>query len=166
MAYPAQAKRRKVLEYLYRKLNEMRANSKSRTWIILKKKINGDVILKDLKPKEVVNERLGLSGGELKSIITELRSEGFLRAKEDRAFGSNWWIYHLTDAGLREIGELSDPQAELMQRLDLAIVQIQLDQRLSETQKRQTINWLEEGKLVARTLTIDAIKAIVAGAIL
>jgi hypothetical protein len=67
---------------------------------------------------------------------------------------------------MREIGELPDPHAELMQRLDLAILQIQQDQRLSEAQKRQTISWLEEGKIVARTLTIDALKAMLAGTIL
>jgi hypothetical protein len=72
-------------------------------------------------------------------------------------------VWHLTDAGLREIGQLPDPHAELMQRLDLAILQIQQDTRLSEPQKQQTINWLEEGKIVARTLTIEAI---IAGAIL
>jgi hypothetical protein len=55
---------------------------------------------------------------------------------------------------------------QLIQSLDLAILQIQQDPRLSQSQKQQTINWLEEGKIVARTLTIDAIKAILAGAIL
>ena len=121
--------------------------------------------------KEVVNEQLGLRPYEFHGLIRELTSEGYLRASLAHSLGNEYWmIYHLTDAGLREIGELPDPHTELLQqlmeRLDLAIEQIHQDQRLSEPQKQQSINWLEEGKIVARTLTIDAIKAIIAGAIL
>ena len=77
-----------------------------------------------------------------------------------------WTIRHLTDKGLREIGELPDPPLELMQRLDLAIQQIQQDPRLGEPQKRRAINWLREGTTIAGTLPVDAIKAILVGAVL
>jgi hypothetical protein len=128
-----------------------------------------------------IAEELGLDAAECISLIETLATTGYLggyrrpvgrpnargyiedldREKENQTR----WISHLTDSALREIGELPDPHADLMQRLDVAILQIQQDQRLNETQKRQTISWLEEGKIVARTLTIDAIKAILAGAV-
>jgi hypothetical protein len=43
---------------------------------------------------------------------------------------------------------------------------IKHDYRLTDAEKRQKINWLQEGTIIARTLSIDAIKAIIAGAIL
>jgi hypothetical protein len=151
MEYPVQTQRRKLLEYLQRRRGEEVV-----------------VSLTDTEGKE----ELGLGRREYLSLIRELRDEGYIAARyvQDTGvfgFGSfyGWRITHLTDKGLRELGELPDPHFELMQRLDLAIQQIQHDPRLSEPQKQQTINWLEEGKLVARALTIDAIKAILAGAI-
>jgi hypothetical protein len=165
MEYPVQTERRKVLEYLYRKLIE--AHAKGHTVFPLKATSN-KVVTYGWKPKEVIHERRGLSVSELASIIRALLDEGYITAHlaVGPFGGEKYSIRHLTDLGLREIGELPDPHAELMQRLDLAILQIKQDQRLSEPQKQQTINWLEEGKIVARTLTIDAIKVILAGAIL
>jgi hypothetical protein len=120
---------------------------------------------------EVVNYELGFGPRQFENFLRELRDEGYIAAELKEPgllFGSYniWTIRHLTDKGLREIGELPDPHFELMQRLDLAIQQIQQDPRLSERQKRQAVNWLQEGTVIARTLTIDAIKAILIGAIL
>jgi hypothetical protein len=122
---------------------------------------------------ESIASRLGLSAPECVNLLETLESAGYI---EMITFPIRNWkrvprlephrISHLTDKGLREIGELPDPHYELMQRLDLAIQQIQQDPRLSEPQKRQAINWLQEGTTIARTLTIDAIKAILVGAIL
>jgi hypothetical protein len=72
-------------------------------------------------------------------------------------------VEFITDAGLREIGELPDPQVQLTQRFDAAIEAIQRDRSIPEVEKKPKIDWLEEGKIVARTLTIDAIKAILIG---
>jgi hypothetical protein len=116
---------------------------------------------------EVVSRQLGLSDADALGLLRELIQGGYVNARyENQRWPTSppiYTVWHLTDAGLREIGQLPDPHAELMQRLDLAILQIQQDTRLSEPQKQQTINWLEEGKIVARTLTIEAI---IAGAIL
>jgi hypothetical protein len=119
---------------------------------------------------EAVNYALGFRPKEFNDAIRELRDEGYIAAVlvETGLITSYdvWTIRHLTDKGLREIGELPDPPLELMQRLDLAIQQIQQDPRLSEPQKRQAINWLQEGTTIAETLPIDAIKTILVGAIL
>ena len=72
----------------------------------------------------------------------------------------------VTEAGLIVIGELPDPQAQLIRGFESAIEAIKHDYRLTEAEKRQKINWLQEGTIIARTLSMDAIKAILAGAIL
>jgi hypothetical protein len=131
-----------------------------------------------------ITEELGLGAAECISLIETLATTGYLggyrepihieRSSRDNKRilvdhgkeNQRRWISYLTDLALREIEELPDPHTELMQRLDLAILQIQQDSRLSAPQKRQAINWLQEGTVLARTLSIDAIKAILVGAIL
>ena len=162
MEYPVQTQRRKVLEYLHR-----RRRGKELKLEVRDRRVE---VFGSMGSGEVVNYELGFGPRQFDNFLRELRDEGYIAAELKEPglfFGSYniWTIRHLTDKGLREIGELPDPHFELMQRLDLAIQQIQQDPRLSETQKQQTINWLEEGKIVARTLTLDAIKAILAGAI-
>jgi hypothetical protein len=43
---------------------------------------------------------------------------------------------------------------------------IKRDNRLTDAENRQKINWPQESTIIARTLSIDAIKVILAGAIL
>jgi hypothetical protein len=52
-----------------------------------------------------------------------------------------------------------------MERLQAAIEAIQSGNRLSEDEKQRKIDWLEEGKLLARTVTTEAIKALILGAV-
>jgi hypothetical protein len=47
--------------------------------------------------------------------------------------------------------------------LEAAIQEIKTDNRLTEAEKKREIDWLEEGKLLARSLTTDAVKAILRG---
>jgi hypothetical protein len=75
-------------------------------------------------------------------------------------------VTFVTEAGLVVIGELPDPQAQLISGFEAAIEAIKYDRSLTDREKRQKINWLQEGTVIARTLSMDAIKAILAGAIL
>ena len=69
----------------------------------------------------------------------------------------------ITEAGLRKIGALPDPQQQFMEGLEAAIQALREDDTLTHAEKKRSIDWLEEGKLLARTLTSESIKAIVRG---
>src|SRR5215210_2112472 len=63
------------------------------------------------------------------------------------------WVNFVTEAGLVYIGELPDPQAQLIRGFEAAIEAIKHDRSLTDREKRQKINWLQEGTVIARTLS-------------
>ena len=162
MGYSVRTKRRKVLDYLHRRRRGRELELQVRDGAV--------VVHGGMYSGEAVNYALGFRPKEFNDVIRELRDEGYIAAvlTETGLISSYdvWTIRHLTDKGLREIEELPAQSLELVQRLDLAIQQIQQDPRLGEAQKRRAINWLREGTTIAGTLPVDAIKAILVGAVL
>jgi hypothetical protein len=69
-------------------------------------------------------------------------------------------VEYLTEKGLREIGELPDPREELLLGLEAAIASLGEDPRLSEEEKRQKIDWLQQIVDAGRDLTVEGIKAL------
>jgi hypothetical protein len=178
MEYPVQVRRRKMLEYLYKTLDQRHRAPRNAHEVLnpglsLRIEHYGAMLDEGTSPQQYLAQQLSdqvglnLHAAEIRHLIEVLHGEEYIAAdyRQSLLSDARYYIKYLTDKGLREIGQLPDPHAELMQRLDLAIQQIQQDPRLSAHQKRQAINWLQEGTTIARTLTIDAIKVILAGVI-
>jgi DNA-binding transcriptional ArsR family regulator len=167
--FPEQEKMRRVLKYIYDELKrggKLKLKNQFRT----KKRrfsqsVKTEVGHYNEKTGENVTENLGLAHRELSHTLDRLTDGGYVRRNRSGGRGKQeGWEYTLvTEKGLRLIGELPDPQDQLIQRFETAIYVIEHDDRLTEAEKKREIDWLEEGKLLARSLTTDAIKAILRG---
>jgi hypothetical protein len=112
-------------------------------------------------------EELGFGGGETVSLFRWAEAAGYMRP----GYGSGGreadtpiaFLEYLEPEGYALIGELPDPQEKLILGLDAAIRAIQQDPTMDPGEKQRKIDWFEEFKIVARTLTIDTAKAVLRG---
>jgi hypothetical protein len=172
--YPERTKRIKMLRFLLDELRKAYSRGEGRLALIyhgLKKGYNtGDVTIEATGVS--IPRLLGLSAPECASLLGQLHDQEYIALALPEDAEDEWQerdpfrLYYLTDKGLREIGELPDPQAQLIQGFEAAIEAIKYDRSLTDREKRQKINWLQEGTVIARTLSMEAIKAILAGAFL
>jgi hypothetical protein len=182
--YPERTKRIKMLRLLQDELQRAFADGRTQLFVtkieqLADKRMFGEDIpyaLLDLgihggsTPRPRVADSLGLSPAECVNLFQALGRNGYIDIHYARdpqlplsypPLGIDF--YGLTDLGLREIGELPDPEREFMERLDATIQAIREDVNLTESEKQEKIDWLEEGKLLARTLTTEAIKLLLLG---
>jgi hypothetical protein len=170
MDYPEQEKMHRVLKYLYDELKERgslplryRFRAKKR---LITRSVKEEQGIYDRRTGENILEKLGLPLSEFLNTVKRLREAGYISANwgDAQVYGFYFLdITLVTEKGLRLIGELPNPQDQLIQRFETAIYVIENDDRLTETEKKREIDWLEEGKLLARSLTTDAVKALLRG---
>jgi hypothetical protein len=87
-----------------------------------------------------IPSQLGLNAPECKNLLSQLSSEGYIRLyrqniERSRQEKERYAMPYLTDKGLRELGELPDPQAQLIQGFDAAIEAIKRDRSLPDAEK-------------------------------
>jgi len=159
MSYPAFDNQRAMLDAINRRLKESQGR--------------GELAL-DLWFHDVLNtaDELSIPQAEGAAIVQRLYREEFLEGKLGQGYKqgsgasvpfSRLKVEYLTSKGMQEIGEFPDPQQRLILGFDAALRTIRQDNSISEEEKKRKIDWFEEAKFVARTLTIDAAKAVFRG---
>ncbi len=113
-----------------------------------------------------VADLLGMSGGETVGLLRRLGYDGYVRVDfgRSRSFGRAR-VESLTDKGMREIGELPDPQERFLLGLEAAIRAIREDESIPGPGRSRRIDVLEEAKQIGRPLAVDIIKAMFRGEI-
>jgi len=168
MEYPQQAKIHGMIELLHRGLCEVweRGGSELRVEYSGSRHSTGVYIGRRHATGSSVAKRLGVSGGEALALFRYVCNQGYVVL----APGSNLSnqadsvpIQYIAPAGLLEIGELPDPHARFVAGLEAAIQAIREDARMPEEEKQRGIDWMEEGKQVARPLAVEVIKAMFRG---
>ena len=96
-------------------------------------------------------EREGLSGARALHLFKELVEEGCIALTKPLGHGSQrlpWLVASpqlLTKKGLLEIGELPDPDQELIRAFREARERIRHDPNIPEPQKRSWLEWVDRG---------------------
>lgn len=122
----------------------------------------------------VWGEDEGIGGSKAIRIFQQLHKEGYFDGNLGKPLYSvtmrgkvyssvpfyDALVSHVTDKGLREIGRLPDPREEYLLGLNAAILSLRQDATLSEEEKRQKINWLQQMVDVGKQLTVEGIKSI------
>jgi hypothetical protein len=167
MEYPEREKMYRVLKFLYGSEQQGGLRIKSQhkeVKRLITRRVKAQRGVHDEETGEDILSKLDLSANEFLKTLDRLRNAGYIEAPIKKYPSYDiYTFYYVTEVGLRALGMLPDPQAQFIQGLQAAIEAIKQDDRLTEEEKQREINWLQEGTVVARTLTIDAIKAIVSG---
>lgn len=165
MKYPELAKTHRLLEFLNRELGEAQKQGES---VLMVEFIDSGpaVGLYVGLANDNVAELLGMSGGEAVGLLRRLSADGYVRVDFGRhsSFGRAR-VESLTDKGLREIGELPDPQERFLLGLEAAIRAIREDESIPGPERSRRIDVLEEAKQIGRPLAVDIIKAMFRGEI-
>lgn len=125
----------------------------------------------DINQVIALGDELGISEGAAVAMFCRLGDEGYFVATGlNKPFNHGFDRYpfmwanvdRLTTKGLLEIGELPDVRERLIRGLDAAIRAVEREE-IPEPEKKKRIDWLEEGKIMVRTLAVEGVKAIYRG---
>ena len=159
--YPQLASDQKMLEFLYRKMQEVYDRDEEVLQLSYRSGQGGPAYLRLYWEGVDVGEKIGVRSAEAISMFKRLAQAGYIitDVRPLESFGTPG-VWGLTNDGLAQIGRLPDPQERLVLGLDAAIRSVQRDSTLGDEDKKRRIDWFEEAKIMVRTLGVETVKAV------
>jgi DNA-binding MarR family transcriptional regulator len=163
--YPYYDNRKRLLDFFYNCLQQAYDASWDRLLLMVTFSPKPGVTVAQPFRRNLEKE-LGLRGGEIVAIFRNLEQEGYIQVShnEHKGFGMEVVeLKNLHDKALLEIGQIPDAQQRFLSGLEAAIRTTQQDDTIPEPEKKRRIDWLEEGKHLARTFTVEVLKGMLRG---
>jgi DNA-binding MarR family transcriptional regulator len=136
--YPELANRRRLLEILYRSLQEAYDAEWERLMLVVHTSPVPKV--RQWRPSERdIGEELSLRGGEAVDLFRRLENEGYINVSRGQSRGpiglDMLFLDYLTDKGLREIGQLPHPDERFVEAIEEVLRRIEENPEIPQAEK-------------------------------